>query len=335
MSCFTGYVIREEKDNTKRKEDSDFESDSDDDDFEGADQDFEFPRKPSRKLRNVVENMKQMELKNGRFVAKPGITRVRGRFDRLFSQPWWMVDLKIKAAQSSRNEKRASSLPSYSSRTDADAGEDVLSLFLIKGCEVDSHHVALLLEFIRRSNLRPTLKDLMENLEKFADSSEDGHCTVARQIQTCLRCSRKFGGRVTLYIRANFDLNSEGADQKMEKTALPPPTKKINRTGTLGLLSSHPKFSEIFVRNQMERSVSFQSNQNIWDHLEVVHFDQSNWSDRNLVFHFEKLVSCLTSVELILTDAGYWRQECEMERTILLRVKVKNWFQKWVYGKPE
>ena len=32
MPFFTGYVIREEKDGAKRKEDSDFESDSDDDD---------------------------------------------------------------------------------------------------------------------------------------------------------------------------------------------------------------------------------------------------------------------------------------------------------------
>lgn len=192
MSRFTGYIIREEKDSAKHKEDSDFESDSDEDDFEGADQDFDFLRKPSRKLRNAVENMKQMEFKNGRFIAKSGITRVRGRFDRLFSQPWWMVDLKINASKSSKNEKLASSLPSYSYRADNDAGEDVLSLFLTNGCKVDPQHVALLLEFIRRSNLRPTLKDLMENLEKFADSSEDDHCAVARQIQTALRYSRKF-----------------------------------------------------------------------------------------------------------------------------------------------
>ena len=192
MSFFTGYVITEEKDSAKRKEDSDFESDSDDDDvFEGADQDFDFLHRPSRKIRNAVENMIEMEIKHDRLVAKPGITRVRGRFDRLFSQPWWMVEMKINAAKSSKKDKLASSLPSYSLRTDDDVGETLLSLFLTEGCKVHAQHVVMLLEFIRRDNLNPTLKDLMENLKKFADSSEDNHA-VAWQIQTSLHYSRKF-----------------------------------------------------------------------------------------------------------------------------------------------
>lgn len=194
MSFFTGYVIREEKDSAKRKEDSDFESDSDDDDvFESPDQDFDILHRPSRKLRNAVENMKEMELKNGRLLAKLGITRVRGRFDRLFSQPWWMVEMKINAAKSSKKEKLASrsSLPSYSLRTDDDVDENLLSLFLTEGCNVHPQHITILLEFIRSYNLSPTLKDLMENLKKFADSSEDNHA-VARQIQTSLHYSRKF-----------------------------------------------------------------------------------------------------------------------------------------------
>ena len=192
MSSFTGYVYREEQNSTKRKEDSDLESDSDEDDFDGADQDFDFLHKPSRKLRNAVENMKQMKFVDGRFVAKPGITRVRGRLDRLFCQPWWLVELKINATKSSKNEKLASSLPSYSLRTDDDVGGNLLSLFLTKGCKVHPQHVTLLLEFIRRSNLKPTLKDLMENLKKFADSGEEGQNAVASQIHTSLYCSRKF-----------------------------------------------------------------------------------------------------------------------------------------------
>ena len=33
--------------------------------------------------------------------------------------------------------------------------------------------------------------------------------------------------------------------------------------------------------------------------FEVVHFDQSDWSDRNLPFHFDKQVHCPTSLEWI------------------------------------
>lgn len=193
MPFFTGYVIREEKDGAKRKEDSDFESDSDDDDgvFESADQDFDFLHRPSRKLRNSEENMKEMETRNGHLVAKRCITRVRGRFDRLFSQPWWMVEMKINASKSSKTVKLASSLPSYSLRTDDDVDGNLLSLFLTKGCKVDTQHVRMLLEFITTSSLSPTLKNLVENLEKFAESSEDNNA-VAEQIQKSLHFSRKF-----------------------------------------------------------------------------------------------------------------------------------------------
>ena len=193
MSFFTGYVIREEKDSAKRKEDSDFESDSDDDDdvFESADQDFDFLHRPSRKLRNSVENMKEMETRNGHLVAKRCITHVRGRFDRLFSQPWWMAEMKINASKSSKTVKLASSLPSYSLRTDDDVDGNLLSLFLTKGCKVDTPHVRMLLDFITTNNLSPTLKNLMVNLEKFSDSSED-HNAVAEQIKKSLHFSRKF-----------------------------------------------------------------------------------------------------------------------------------------------
>ena len=194
MVYFTGYVIREEKDSAKRKEDSDFESDSDEDDavFESADQDFDFLQRPSRKLRNTVENMKEMVTRDDRLVVKPGITRVRGRFDRLFSQPWWMVEIKINASKSSKKSKLASSLPSYSLRTDDDVDGNLLSLFLTEGCKVDPQHARMLLEFMTANNLSPMLKDdLMKNLDKFADSSGDNNI-VAAQIRKSLHCSRKF-----------------------------------------------------------------------------------------------------------------------------------------------
>lgn len=99
--------------------------------------------------------------------------------------------MKINASKSSKKEKLASSLPSYSLRTDDDVDGNLLSLFLTEGCKVHPQHVRMLLEFMTTNNLSPTLKDLMENLEKFADSSEDND-TVAEQIQKSLHCSRKF-----------------------------------------------------------------------------------------------------------------------------------------------
>lgn len=191
MSFFTGYVTRERNDGNDSGSENESDSGSDDD-FETAEFDL-LPKSP-RKLRTVVENMKEMELRNGRLVEKPGIIRVRGQFDSLFSQPWWRVEVKLKADSkrwNSKKEKQASSRPSYSYRTDDGAGEDVLSLFLTKGCKVHEQHARSLLQFIRKNNLRSTLEDLMENLEKFAASNEESR-SIAEQIQTSLQIQRKF-----------------------------------------------------------------------------------------------------------------------------------------------
>ena len=191
MAYFTGYPVIEEKGDKNREEDSNLDSDSEDD-FEGTD--FDFVQKPSRQLRQVVQNMRELQFNNGRFVPK-GMTRVRGKFDRLFSYPWWMVRVQINTSvRPSNNDKLACKLPSYNYRTDANVGEDVLSLFLIKGCKVHEQHAARLLAFIRINNLRPTLKDLIDNLEKFGDTStgEEDNKTIAEQIRAALNNSRKF-----------------------------------------------------------------------------------------------------------------------------------------------
>lgn len=92
----------------------------------------------------------------------------------------------------SNNEKWASQLPSYSFRTDdADVGEKILSLFLRNGYKVHWQHASKLLDFIKLNNLRPTLKDLIENLQQFGDSSED-NCAIGEQIRSSLCNSRKF-----------------------------------------------------------------------------------------------------------------------------------------------
>lgn len=110
----SSYVFVEGKDSDKEKEDSDLESGSDDEGFEDADQDFDFVLKPSRKLRNGVKKMQEMEFRNDRFRLKQDIIRVRGKFDERFSHPWWRVEFKLDALKSSTSFKHATSLPSYS-----------------------------------------------------------------------------------------------------------------------------------------------------------------------------------------------------------------------------
>ena len=83
----SSYVFVEGKDSDKEKEDSDLQSGSDDEGFEDADQDFDFVLKPSRKLRNGVKKMQEMEFRNDRFRLKQDIIRVRGKFDERFSHP--------------------------------------------------------------------------------------------------------------------------------------------------------------------------------------------------------------------------------------------------------
>ncbi|PFX33712.1 DNA helicase B [Stylophora pistillata] len=180
------YVIAEEKDSDKKQGDSDFESESDDEGFEDADQDFDFVHKPSHKLRNGVKKMQEMEVENGRFRLGRGTTYVRGRFDERFSYPWWRVEFELHASKSSKNVKHATSLPSYSIRTDDNVDKSLLSQFLTRGLKVNDQHVTMLLEFIEMQNIKPTLEDLVKNLEKFSATGKVGH-DVAVQISTALQ----------------------------------------------------------------------------------------------------------------------------------------------------
>ena len=193
MPSFTGYTLYTKKEeNRDRGDDSVFGTDSEDeaeDIFEGADFDFSI-KKPARQLRQVVQEMKELQRKDGSFFEKPGVVRVRGKFDPLFSEPWWRVELQVNTVKSSKHEKMASSLPSYMYRTDDGVGKDILSLFL-QACEVHQQNVTMFLEFIRNNNLRPSLNSLLENLNQFSNSSED-HEEVAHQIQTSLHHTLKF-----------------------------------------------------------------------------------------------------------------------------------------------
>lgn len=173
----SSYVFVEGKDSDKEKEDSDLESGSDDEGFEDADQDFDFVLKPSRKLRNGAKKMQEMEFRDDRFRLKQDIIRVRGKFDERFCHPWWRVEFKLDASKSSTSFKHATSLPSYSIRTDDDVNKSLLSQFLTTGCEVNDQHVTMLLEFLERKNLKPTFEDLVKNLEKFAETDRGSrHC---------------------------------------------------------------------------------------------------------------------------------------------------------------
>lgn len=194
MALFRGIFLPKKKDKTEEEE-SDRESDSDDD-FE--DHDFRDMHKIAQQtlhysasfnLPYVVETLQEVSLGNDLLPPTHKI-RVRGRFDPLFSHPWWRVEIKTNEPKSSRKMKLASSLPSYSFRTDDASGEDILSLFLKRGCGVDDQHATALLDFIRITNRRPTLVDLQDNLTEFARDSEDS-CKIADQIRKFLHNWRK------------------------------------------------------------------------------------------------------------------------------------------------
>jgi len=69
----------------------------------------------------------------------------------------------------------------------------------------------------------------------------------------------------------------------------------------LGVLSIMPKVPEILVESQMERSVSFRPE---YSGSPLNKFDQSDRSDRNLPFYFDKLVYCL----LLLSIFHFYRE---------------------------
>lgn len=194
MALFVGFVLPPK--NNESDTESGGESDSDDD-FE--DHDFQDMQKiaeekmcssSSIKLRYVVKRMQELSPAN-RVASATKEWRVRAQFDPSFSHPWWKVEIQTDAKKSSRAMKVASSRPSYSCRTDDAVGEDILSLFLIKGCGVADTYAKELMEFIKRSNLRPTLVDLLNNLAKFANSGKDNG-NMAEQIMKCLQSSCKF-----------------------------------------------------------------------------------------------------------------------------------------------
>lgn len=207
MALFVGFVLPPKKNESDAE--SGGESDSDDD-FE--DHDLQDMQKiaaekmccsSSHKLRYVVKRMQELSPANGAASAT-NEWRVRAQFDPLFSHPWWKVEIQTNVKKSSRDMKVASSRPSYSSRTDDAVGEDILSLFLIKGCGVADTYAKELIEFIKRSNFRPTLVDLQDNLAKFANSGQDNG-NMAEQIIKCLQSSCKF----PKYIMTLIDIYKE------------------------------------------------------------------------------------------------------------------------------
>ena len=168
--------MSKEKDSTDDRADSEGESETDNDDFENPDyrdiiqiSSGKYQSYTPSKMRYVAERLQELEMRNGRFVLKEEKI-VRARFDSMFTQPWWMVEvMEINAgSRTQRTEK----IPSYSIRCDDSVDKSLLSLFLTQGCCVNEQHVASFLEFIEGRNLRPTFVDLLGNLSEFARSSE-------------------------------------------------------------------------------------------------------------------------------------------------------------------
>ena len=194
MVNFQGYFLPKEKNSNEDQVDSEGESESDNEDFENPDYrdiihttsgKYQFLG-PS-KIRCVAERLQELEERNGRLILK-GEKVVRARFDGMFTQPWWMVE--VMTINGSSRTQRAESIPSYSIRCDDGVDKSVLSLYLRQGCCINEQHVAALLEFIETRNLRTAFVDLLENLKEFANESEI-NSEIAKQIRKSFASTRK------------------------------------------------------------------------------------------------------------------------------------------------
>ena len=197
MVNFRGFFLPKEKDSNDDPADSEGESESDDDDFENPDyldiiniaRGTYQPYTPS-KIRYHTERLQELEIRNGRLILK-GEKIVRARFDSMFTQPWWMVEMMEINAGSRTQRSETINIPSYSIRCDVGVDKSLLSLFLTQGCCVNEQHVASFLEFIEGRNLRASFVDLLGNLKEFEGSSEI-NSEIADQIRRSFASKRKF-----------------------------------------------------------------------------------------------------------------------------------------------
>ena len=193
MVNFRGFFLPKERDSNEERADSEGDSESDNDDFENPDYhdiiqiaNGKYQSYSPSRIRCVAERLQELEERNGRFILKEEKV-VRARFDSMFTQPWWMVEVIEISSRSQRSEK----IPSYSIRCDDGVDKSLLSLFLTRGCCVNEHHVASFLVFIEGRNLKTTFEDLQGNLRKFASSGET-NSEIAEQIRRSLASEGKF-----------------------------------------------------------------------------------------------------------------------------------------------
>ena len=193
MVNFRGFFLPKERDSNEERADSEGDSESDNDDFENPDYhdiiqiaNGKYQSYSPSRIRCVAERLQELEERNGRFILKEEKV-VRARFDSMFTQPWWMVEVIEISSRTQRSEK----IPSYSIRCDDGVDKSLLSLFLTRGCCVNEHHVASFLVFIEGRNLKTTFEDLQGNLRKFASSGET-NSEIAEQIRRSLASEGKF-----------------------------------------------------------------------------------------------------------------------------------------------
>lgn len=193
MVNFRGFFLPKERDSNEERADSEGDSESDNDDFENPDYrdiiqiaNGKYQSYSPSRIRCVAERLQELEERNGRFILKEEKV-VRARFDSMFTQPWWMVEVIEISSRTQRSEK----IPSYSIRCDDGVDKSLLSLFLTRGCCVNEEHVASFLVFIEGRNLKTTFEDLQGNLRKFASSGET-NSEIAEQIRRSLASEGKF-----------------------------------------------------------------------------------------------------------------------------------------------
>ncbi|XP_006813110.1 DNA helicase B-like, partial [Saccoglossus kowalevskii] len=95
--------------------------------------------------------------------------------------PWW--ETQIKVGKKGRNVRFMIGYPSYKLRQNAT--EDIVALFLTKGCEIDGVHVHTFTETIKQMGLKLNFADLEETVSRFEKVKEE-YVPIAAMIRSSI-----------------------------------------------------------------------------------------------------------------------------------------------------
>ncbi|EDO32441.1 predicted protein [Nematostella vectensis] len=187
MPLVWGYFVPPgESEEAEENLESDYESeDSDDDDYENHDsselsalanglcQSYS-----ASTPRSAIINVQLINKRTGRMESK---TKIKGRFDKAFLSPAWLMNIKVKSTQG--RLLHAEGTPKYRARTDRGVDRSVVLLFL-KSCDVHEQHCEDFVKFVELRGLEFSLEKLVPTVDVY---KECGNADIAYQIITSLK----------------------------------------------------------------------------------------------------------------------------------------------------